>query len=68
MMIHKSLGKLGDNDLNEFISYLNQPEIRNAITEYGDIDHPSVLFRKLLSGSDKKQLIRLFGVVFRTLF
>jgi geranylgeranyl reductase family protein len=68
MMIHKSLGKLNDENLNEFIAYLNQPEIRDVITEYGDMDHPSVLFRKLLGGSQKKQLIRLFGVAFRTLF
>ena len=68
MMIHKSVGKLSDENLNEFIAYLNQPKIKDAITEYGDMDHPSVLFRKLLSGSDKKQLIRLFGLAFRTLF
>lgn len=68
MMIHKSLGKLSDDDLNEFIAYLNQPKIKEAITEHGDMDHPSVLFRKLLSGSEKMQLIRLFGLAFRTLF
>ena len=68
MRIHKSLGKLSDGDLNEFISFLNTQEMREAITEYGDMDHPSVLLQKIISTGDKKRLIRLLGVAFRTLF
>ncbi len=68
MIIHKSLGKLSDENLNEFIAFLNQPEIRQTITEYGDMDHPSVLLKKLIGIGDKKRLVRLLGVAFRTLF
>ncbi len=68
MRIHKSLGKLSDENLNEFIAFLNKPEIRDCITEYGDMDHPSVLLQKLISRGDKMQLIKLLGVAFKTLF
>ncbi|MCX9025396.1 MAG: NAD(P)/FAD-dependent oxidoreductase [Candidatus Methanoperedens sp.] len=68
MRIHKSLGKLSDENLNEFISFLNKPKIREIITEYGDMDHPSVLLQKLIQSGDKKQLIKLLGVAFKTLF
>lgn len=68
MRIHKSLGKLGDENLNEFVAFLNQPEIRECITEYGDMDHPSVLLQKLISSGDRVRLIRLLGAAIRTLF
>ncbi len=68
MRIHKSLGKLSDENLNEFVAFLNKPEVREVITEYGDMDHPSVLLQKLISRGDKIQLIKLLGVAFKTLF
>ena len=68
MRIHKSLGKLSDENLNEFIEFLNKPEIREVITEYGDMDHPSILLQKLIKSGDKKKLIKLLGVAFKTLF
>jgi digeranylgeranylglycerophospholipid reductase len=68
MRIHKSLGKLSDENLNEFIGFLNKPDIREIITDYGDMDHPSILLQKLISHGDKKQLVRLLGVAIRTLF
>jgi digeranylgeranylglycerophospholipid reductase len=68
MRIHKSFGKLSDENLNEFISFLNKPKIREIITEYGDMDHPSVLLQKLIQSGDKRQLIKLLGVAFKTLF
>ncbi len=68
MRIHKSLGKLSDENLNEFIAFLNKPKMQQAITDYGDMDHPSLLFQKMLSSGDKKQLIKLLGVAFKTLF
>jgi digeranylgeranylglycerophospholipid reductase len=67
MRIHKSLGKLSDKNLNEFIAFLNRPEIMDCITEYGDMDHPSVLLQKLISRGDKMRLIKLLGVAFKTL-
>jgi len=68
MRIHKSLGKLSDENLNEFIAFLNKPEIRELITEYGDMDHPSVLLGKLIMSGNKMQLARLLGITFKTLF
>jgi len=68
MRIHKSIGKLTDENLNEFIAFLNKPEIRELITEYGDMDHPSVLLQKLLITGNKWQLIKFMGVAFKTLF
>ncbi len=68
MMIHKSLGKLSDDNLNEFISFLNRPGMSECITQYGDMDHPSVLLKEMLKGGDKIKLVKLMGVAFRTLF
>jgi geranylgeranyl reductase family protein len=68
MMIHKSIGKLSDENLNEFVAFLNKPDIRELMTEYGDMDHPSVFMQKLIMSGNKRQLIKLFGVAFRTLF
>ncbi len=68
MRIHKSLGKLSDENLNEFIAFLSQPGMQRIITEHGDMDHPSLLMQKLIRCGDKKQLIRLLGAAFRTLF
>jgi digeranylgeranylglycerophospholipid reductase len=68
MMIHRSIGKLSDENLNEFIAFLNGPGMSERITEYGDMDHPSVLLKELLKGADKMRLLRLMGVAFRTLF
>ena len=68
MRIHKSLGKLSDENLNEFISFLSKPQINKLITDHGDMDHPSVIFQKLLSAGDKMQLIKLLGVAFKTFF
>ncbi|HEX7627752.1 MAG TPA: NAD(P)/FAD-dependent oxidoreductase [Candidatus Methanoperedens sp.] len=68
MRIHKSIGKLSDENLNEFITFLNKPEIRELISEYGDMDHPSVLLQKLMKTGNKWQLIKFMGVAFKTLF
>lgn len=68
MRIHKSMGKLSDGNLNEFLAFLNKPEIRELITEHGDMDHPSVLVQKLMRTGNKMQLIKFMGVAFKTLF
>jgi flavin-dependent dehydrogenase len=68
MLIHKSVGKLSDENLNEFVSFLNKPDIRELMTEYGDMDHPSVFMQKLIMSGNMMNLIKLFGVAFKTLF
>jgi hypothetical protein len=62
------MGKLTDENLNEFVSFLNKPNINELMTEYGDMDHPSVFMQKLILSGNKMQLIKLFGVAFKTLF
>ncbi len=68
MQIHKSLGKLSDENLNEFVAFLNKPGMQEVITEFGDMDHPSILMQKLITIGDRKLLLKLLGVAFRTLF
>lgn len=68
MRIHKSMGKLTDENLNEFISFFNKPEIREIITEHGDMDHPSILFQKLLQTGNSLKLMKFMGIALRTLF
>ncbi|MDY6930767.1 MAG: NAD(P)/FAD-dependent oxidoreductase [Halobacteriota archaeon] len=48
MFINKTIGKLDDSDFNDFVSTLNDPDILEIITKYGDMDHPSILVRRSL--------------------
>lgn len=68
MMIHRSIGKLSDENLNEFITFLNKPEIRDMITEYGDMDHPSVLIQKLIKTGNSLKIMKFMGIALKTLF
>ena len=68
MKIHDYMGKLEDNQLNELIGSLNTPSILNMITEYGDMDHPSVLTRKLMFSGNSLRLMKAFGTFVKTLF
>src|SRR5690606_16222991 len=68
MKIHDYMGKLEDRQLNDLIGSLNTPSILNTITEYGDMDHPSVLVRKLMFSGNSFRLMKAFGAFLRTLF
>ncbi len=68
MKIHDYMGKLEDNQLNELIGSLNTPSILNTITDYGDMDHPSVLMRKLMFSGNSLKLMKAFGTFLKTLF
>jgi len=68
MKIHDYMGKLEDNQLNELIGSLNTPSILNTITEYGDMDHPSVLMRKLIFSGNSLRLMKAFGTFLKALF
>jgi len=68
MKIHDYMGRLEDRQLNELIGSLNSPSILNTITEYGDMDHPSVLMRKLMFSGNSLRLMRAFGTFIKTLF
>lgn len=68
MKIHDYMGKLEDNQLNELIGSLNTPSILNMITEHGDMDHPSVLMRKMMFSGNTLRLMKAFGTFVKTLF
>lgn len=68
MKIHDYIGKLEDRQLNDLIGSLNTPSILNTITEYGDMDHPSILMRKLMFSGNSLRLMKAFGTFLRTLF
>ena len=68
MKIHDYMGKLEDRQLNDLIGSLNTPSILNTITDYGDMDHPSVLMRKLMFSGNSLRLMKAFGTFLRTLF
>ena len=48
MLVHRAFERWSDKDFNDFVSLLSEPEILKLITEYGDVDYPSILIRKSL--------------------
>ncbi|MGB9927943.1 MAG: geranylgeranyl reductase family protein [Methanosarcina sp.] len=68
MKIHDYMGKLEDKQLNELIGSFNNPSILKTITEYGDMDHPSVLVKKLMFSGNSLRLMKAFGTFLKTLF
>lgn len=68
MRIHDYMGRLEDGQLNDLIGSLNTPSILKIITEYGDMDHPSVLMRKLMFSGNSLRLMKAFGTFLKTLF
>jgi digeranylgeranylglycerophospholipid reductase len=68
MKVHDHIGKLEDRQLNELIASLNTPSILETITEYGDMDHPSVVLKKLVLSGNSLRLMKAFGTFVRTCF
>ena len=60
MKIHKFIGGLSDNDLDELLASMNTPSVLDLITEYGDMDHPSILIKKLLSPTNSRDIVNVF--------
>lgn len=60
MKIHDFMGGLGDAELDELLGSMNTPAILDMITEYGDMDHPSILIKKLLSPTNSRQMMNVF--------
>lgn len=65
MYIHDMLGRLSDVQLDEFVQLFNNPKVLEVVKEYGDMDYPSVLFRKVAMHLNKKQLFAFTGSVLR---
>ncbi|WP_406658032.1 NAD(P)/FAD-dependent oxidoreductase [Methanolobus sp. ZRKC2] len=60
MKIHSFMGGLGDSEMDELIASMNKPPILDTITTYGDMDHPSIVIKKLLSPSNSRHLFGVF--------
>ncbi|WP_406660968.1 NAD(P)/FAD-dependent oxidoreductase [Methanolobus sp. ZRKC3] len=60
MKIHDFIGGLEDGELDELIGSMNDPAILETITHYGDMDHPSILIKKLLNPVNSRSLFRVF--------
>jgi len=60
MRIHKFIGGLKDEEMDELINSMNEPQILDTITKYGDMDHPSILIKKLLNPANSRSLFRIF--------
>jgi hypothetical protein len=67
MRAHAYRMKLKDNEMDDIFSELNDPEILDLITEYGDMDHPSVLIQKLMISKHSLKMMKLFGTFLKTL-
>jgi hypothetical protein len=59
MRFRRLYGKMTDADMNEAVKLLDDPEILDAMTRYGDIDRPSALAIELLKISKNKGIWRL---------
>jgi hypothetical protein len=68
MKIHDYMGKLEDRQINDLIGSLNTPSILKIVTEYGDMDHPSILMKKLMFSGNSLRLMKAFGSFLKTLF
>ncbi|MDG6244878.1 MAG: NAD(P)/FAD-dependent oxidoreductase [Methanolobus sp.] len=60
MKIHQFIGGLKDSELDELIASMNNPAILDTITRYGDMDHPSLLIKKMLHPSRSIHMLKVF--------
>ena len=67
MKIHSYRMKLTDDEMNKMFAELSDPEISKLITEYGDMDHPTVLIQKIMFSKHSLKMMKLFGTFLKTL-
>ncbi len=65
MKIHEAMGKLSDSDFDRIIRTLDDTGILGIISQYGDMDYPSAVVKKLILA--KPSLLRLSGVLAKAL-
>jgi len=68
MFINKTIDKLDDADFNDFVGALNDPDILETITKYGDMDRPSILVSKSLGHLNSSRLKLAFRLGRKALF
>ncbi len=66
MKIRNVIKNFSDEDIDEFISILNNDKAKRVIEEEGDIDYHSRLFKPLLKATP--ELLKLTGPVIKSLF
>lgn len=60
MRIHRFAAGLEDKEMDELIASMNNPAILDTITRYGDMDHPSILIKKMLHPSKSVHMLKIF--------
>jgi geranylgeranyl reductase family protein len=59
LRIREALNTLSDDDLNYVISALDDRKMLEIVATYGDMDHPSIVVRKLLFSTKAPRLLKL---------
>jgi len=67
MRFRKMYSRMTDDDLNEALALLDNPDIAEVMTRYGDIDRPSQLAFELLKLTRNKGMWRLMGLLAKML-
>ncbi len=65
MQFRRLYGKMSDSDMNEAVRLLDDPDIAEVMTRYGDIDRPSALAMELLKVTKNKGIWRLMALLAR---
>jgi len=60
MKIHDFMGGLDDTEMNELLASMNKPSILETITAYGDMDHPSIVIKKMLNPASSRHILGVF--------
>jgi len=59
LRIREGFNRLSDDDLNYMIRALDDERTLDIISKYGDMDHPSIVLRKLLLSTKAPRLLKL---------
>jgi flavin-dependent dehydrogenase len=59
LRIRDGLNKLSDEELDYVIGALDDERMLDIISRYGDMDHPSIVLRKLLFSTKAPRLLKL---------
>jgi geranylgeranyl reductase family protein len=59
LRIREGLNRFSDDDLNYVIQALDDDQMMDIISRYGDIDRPSIVVRKLLFSAKAPRLLKL---------
>lgn len=66
MRVNRALESMDTSTLDDLFEVLGEPEVQRIITEYGDMDHPSKLIKKLVFSPAAPKLMPILGRVVRS--